>query len=262
MRAAARVLLTSPSGTIPPAAFALNALFLFGVASWGVFFALGGSRYQWQWADLWAFRALFIQGWLVTVAVSAVALATSLTFGVLTALARRSRVVALRLLAGGYVEFIRGTPLLVQIFVLYYLLGDAFGLTDRYVAAVFSLSLFCGAYISEIVRAGIESVGNSQLESARAVGFTPFQIYRYVVMPQAIRQILPPLAGQFASLIKDSSLLSVISVNEFAFNAANVASTTYSTLEAYLPLAIGYLILTLPISWISRSLEARLRYET
>ena len=95
-----------------------------------------------------------------------------------------------------------------------------------------------------------------------AIGFTPAQTYRFVIFPQALRQILPPLAGQFVSLIKDSSLLSVISISEFTLNAREVNSNTFSTLESYLPLALGYLMLTLPISLWIRSLERRHHFET
>jgi polar amino acid transport system permease protein len=159
-------------------------------------------------------------------------------------------------------ELIRGTPLLVQILIFFYVVADAFGIQNRYIVGVVVLSMFSGAYISEIVRAGIESIGESQLESARAIGFTRPQIYRFVIFPQVVRQVLPPLAGQFASLIKDSSLLSIISVSEFTLNAQEVNAFTFSTLESYLPLAVGYLMLTLPISLWSKRLEAKYRYAT
>lgn len=129
-------------------------------------------------------------------------------------------------------------------------------------AGVLILSLFSGAYLAEIIRAGIESIPASQLESARAIGFTHLQTYRFVIAPQALRQILPPLAGQFASLIKDSSLLSIIGIGELTLAAQQINSATYRTLECYLPLALGYLALTLPISLVSKILEKRLRYET
>ena len=117
-------------------------------------------------------------------------------------------------------------------------------------------------FTSAIIRAGIESIAESQLESARAIGFTPFQTYRFVIFPQAIRLTLPPLVGQFVSLIKDSSLLSIIAVREFTQAARDVNSVTYSTLEAYLPLAVGYLVLTLPISLWARNLERKSRFES
>jgi polar amino acid transport system permease protein len=125
-----------------------------------------------------------------------------------------------------------------------------------------TLSVFSGAYISEVIRAGIESIGVSQLDSARAIGLTTAQTYRYVIFPQAIRQILPPMAGQFASLIKDSSLLYVIGINELAQNAQDIASYSYAYFETYIPVAICYLLLTLPISLWTQSLERRNRFET
>ena len=182
--------------------------------------------------------------------------------GVLFALFRRSQILPVRYFGNIYVEVVRGTPLLVQILIFFYIVADAFHVRDRYFAGVLILSFFSGAYISEIVRAGIESIGQSQLESARAIGLTAAQIYRYVIFPQAIRISLPPLVGQFVSLIKDSSLLSIIAVNEFTQAARDVNSSTYSTLESYIPLAVGYLILTLPISLWTRWLERRFRFET
>jgi len=133
---------------------------------------------------------------------------------------------------------------------------------NRFAVGLFTLSLFSGAFISEIIRGGIESVGGSQLESARAIGLTRLQTYRYVIFPQAIRLILPALAGMFANLIKDSSLLSVISIEEFTWNAQQVSALTYSNFECYIPLAIGYLVLTLPITLWTQWLEKRTRYET
>jgi polar amino acid transport system permease protein len=105
-----------------------------------------------------------------------------------------------------YVELVRGTPLLVQISFAFYVVADALHFQDRFNVGLFTLSLFCGAFISEIIRGGIESVGTSQLESARAIGLTKFQTYRFVILPQAIRVILPALAGMFANLIKDNVL--------------------------------------------------------
>src|SRR4029078_10140516 len=105
--------------------------------------------------------------------------------------------------------------LLVQIYFYFYVFGQALALNNRYVVGPLILSVFSGGYLSEIIRDGIEGVGTSQIESARAIGLTRPQTYRYVIFPQAIRQILPSLAGQFVSLIKDSSLLSVLGINEF-----------------------------------------------
>ena len=152
--------------------------------------------------------------------------------------------------------------MLVLILVLFYVVANALNITDRFLVGIVVLSLFAGAYIAEIVRAGIESVGASQRESARAIGLTTAQTYRYVIFPQALRQVLPPLAGQFASLVKDSSLLSIIGLAEFTYSAQQVNSATYSTLESYLPLALGYLVLTIPISLWTNRLSKSIRYET
>jgi polar amino acid transport system permease protein len=222
--------------------------------------AAGVTRKGWE--SVWLYRAVFWNGWLLTIGISLLSLLLSTLIGVLMALARRSRILPLRSAAILYVEVIRGTPLLAQILFLFYVVANGIGLQDRLVAGVLILSVFSGAYLAEIIRSGIDSIPATQLESARAIGFTPFQTYRYVIAPQALRQILPPLAGQFASLIKDSSLLSIIGVTEFTFAAQQAFSATYRTMESFLPLAIGYLALTLPISLLSKILEKRFRFES
>lgn len=218
--------------------------------------------YQWNWSALTPYGSLFLQGWGVTIALSAGAMLLSIIIGLASAFFRIQPILILRHLSLIYTEIIRGTPLLVQILIFFYVVADAVGLENRYIAGVLILSIFNGAYLSEIFRAGLESSSTSQLESARAIGLSNAQIYYYVIFPQAFRQCLPPLAGQFASLIKDSSLLSIIAISELTLNAQSINSFTYSTLESYLPLACGYLALTLPITWLARSLERKFVYET
>lgn len=237
----------------------LIALLLISLILW---FSFSQVQFAWGWDAVYAYRAKFIDGWLITITVSAGAMVLSLLIGIFTAVAQRSPFLPLRYLSRIYMEIIRGTPLLVQILIFFYVVADAFGIDNRYIVGGVILAMFSGAYISEIIRSGIESIGDSQLESARAIGFTRPQVYRYVIFPQVVRQTLPPLAGQFASLIKDSSLLSIISVNEFTLNAQEVNAFTFSTLESYLPLAVGYLLLTLPISLWSKQLEKKYRYAT
>src|SRR6185369_7146674 len=151
-------------------------------------FAFQQLQYGWNWGAVLAYRLKLLQGWLTTVVISAIALCTSLVFGLASALVRRCPFLPARSLGTLYVELIRGTPLLVQILIFFYVVADAFGITDRYLVGVLTLSLFSGAYISEIIRAGIESVGESQLESARAIGLTGWQTYRYIVFPQVLRR--------------------------------------------------------------------------
>jgi len=251
----------------PPAhakslAAASSAFLAFLLVALVFYFSFHQVSYEWNWGAVYKYRRSLMSGWLVTIFISAAALALSTIIGVLFALVRRSRFLPLRYFGQLYIELVRGTPLLVQILIFFYVVADAFHVQNRYVVGVLILSFFSGAYISEVVRVGIESISQSQLESAKAIGFTNAQTYRYVVFPQAIRLSLPPLVGQFVSLIKDSSLLSLIALNEFTQAARDVNSVTYSTLECYIPLAIGYLILTLPISLWTRTLEKRLRFET
>ncbi len=239
-------------------AFALVLLLLSAL----FFFSFSQLQYGWNWTAVWQYRQKFLHGWMTTLLISVAALGLSLLISVFFALARRSRLLPLRYLAILYIEGVRGTPLLVQILVFFYVVADAFGIDNRYLVGILTLAFFAGAYLSEIIRAGIESIGESQIESARAIGLSPLQTYRFVILPQVVRRILPPLAGQFASLVKDSSLLSIIAVSEFTLNAQEVNAFTFSTLESYLPLAVGYLLLTLPISLFSRHLEQKFRYAT
>lgn len=247
-----------PSGPVRGFNFALAVLAISLVLN----FSFGRLAYHLRWEAVYQYRALFWQGWLTTIAMSIAALVLSVVIGLLSALGRRSRFLPVRYFAAIYVELVRGTPLLVQILIFFYVVADAFAVNNRYVVGVLTLAVFSGAYISEIIRAGIESVGKSQLESARAIGLTGGQTYRYVIFPQALRQTLPPLAGQFVSLVKDSSLLSIIGISELTLNARSVNSMTYSALESYLPLAAGYLVLTLPISLWTRHLEKRHSFDT
>jgi polar amino acid transport system permease protein len=237
------------------------ALALLGV-SLIFYFSFQHLAYHLRWSAIYPYRQIFIEGWFTTIGLSAAALVCSTLAGLCSALAQGSRFLPLRYLGKIYVELVRGTPLLVQILILFYVVADAFGVKNRYLVGVLTLSFFSGAYISEIIRAGIESIGRSQWDSAKAIGLTRAQTYRYVIFPQALRQTLPPLAGQFVSLVKDSSLLSIIGIQEFTLSAQMTNARTYSTLECYLPLALGYLILTLPISLWTRTLEKRHKFET
>jgi polar amino acid transport system permease protein len=125
---------------------------------------------------------------------------------------------------------------------------------------VLILSLFAGAYVAEIIRGGLESIPSAQLETARSLCFTRGQTYRYIIIPQLSRIVLPPLTGQFASLVKDSSLLSFIAVNEFTKVVMEADSLNFATFENYILLAVGYMLITLPISWLTKRLERKMYY--
>ncbi|MEZ0275580.1 MAG: amino acid ABC transporter permease, partial [Roseimicrobium sp.] len=144
----------------------------------------------------------------------------------------------------------------------YYGVANAFHLGAPLLVGVIVLSLFESAYLAEIFRGAWESIGASQLEAARAVGFNRAQTWRYVIFPQAFRRALPGTAGQMVSLVKDSSLLSVIGVQEVTQMVKSANADAYTALEGYVPLAILYLALTLPLSAWSRWLEAKYKFET
>ena len=250
------------SGPVKRGVFALNLILALILLIFFFIFTFSRLTYDFHWQAIWKYRLKFIRGFFLTLGISTLSMGLSLVIGTLLALGQRLRLLPVRMLCRVVVEIIRGTPFLVQILIFFYVVADAFGLENRFLVGAVILSVFSGAYIAEMIRAGIESVGTSQLESARSLGLTVFQIYIFVIIPQVIKRVLPSLAGQFASLIKDSSLLSIIAVREFTMNAQEVNAFTYSTLESYIPLAFGYLLLTFPISLLSRYLEKRYHYES
>lgn len=240
----------------------INLLLVAAVLIGIVQFSLNQIGHIPRWDQVWTYRNLFAKGFCMTILVSLFSLILSLTLGTLAAFGNHSKIYFFHYLSKFYIELIRGTPLLVQIVFFYYIIGTAFRVESKLIGGIIILSLFSGAYVSEMIRAGIESIENSQLETARALGLNRRQIYRLIIFPQVIRRVLPPLAGQFASIIKDSSLLSFIAVREFTKVTFEVTAINFATFESYFLLALGYLILTLPISLWTKRLERRFYYES
>ncbi len=207
---------------------------------------------------VWEYRHRFASGFVMTVAISAGAMVLSLVIGVLAAAAQRSRVLVVVYLGRAYVQLIRGTPLLVQIYFFYYLIGTAWGLDNRYVAGVVILSLFEGAYIAEIVRGGWQSIEAHTFEVADALGLERWQTFRLVTLPILLARTVPALAGQFASIIKDSSLLSVIAVIELTQATQEVSAENFQMFANYFLLGALYFALTFPVSLFAGWLERRL----
>jgi len=225
-------------------------------------FASLNQTYTWNWEGIWLRRWQIFGGWLRTIWISLVALVLCSGVGIALVAGSRSRFSPLRFFCRAYTEVVRGSPLLVVLLVGYYVIAQAFNANDRVLIGVILLALFAGAYLGEILRGGIESVGRTQFESARAVGFSRMQVFRYVILPQAIRRVLPAVAGLFIILVKDSSLLSQIAVEEFTKRSESARSATYTGLEAYIPLAIGYLLITIPLAYLAACLERRFSYES
>lgn len=207
------------------------------------------------------YRARIFDGFALTVGISLGSLALSLVIGIPVAAGQGCRVLAVRYLCDLYVKVVRGTPLLAQIYLFYYIVGTAWGVDNRVVAGILILSVFSGAYIAEIIRGSLLSLDDGQIEAARATGFTRAQTIRYIVVPQLVSRTLPALTGQFASIVKDSSLLSVIAVIELTQTMREITATNFNLFGGYLFLAALYLCLTLPLSLVSKHFEKRLGYE-
>jgi polar amino acid transport system permease protein len=241
----------------------LNILLIVIIIGGVFYFSFDKLEYHYRWKDILStYKKKFYTGFVLTVILSFFSMILSLIIGIIVGMGKRSHFLPLRYFSSIYIEGIRGTPLIVQIYLFFYVVGTAVHLENRYLMGILIMGIFSGAYVAEIIRAGIESISGSQLETAKALGFSKFQTYRYIVFPQVIKRVMPPMAGQLASLIKDSSLLSVIAVNEFTKNVQEVDSLTFAPIENYLVLAIGYLVLTYPISVLSKKLERRYAYET
>ena len=196
------------------------------------------------------------QGLWVTIWISLVSGFVGLVIGLITGLCRLSPNPTLRGLAVLYIELIRGTPLLVQIFIFYFFIGTVLNL-DRIVAGVGALALFVGAYIAEIIRAGIQSIAKGQTEAARSLGMSSTETMIYIVLPQAFKRVLPPLAGQFISLIKDSSLVSVIAITDLTKSGREIITSNFATFEIWFTVALLYLVVTSLLSQLLFWLERR-----
>ena len=209
---------------------------------------------------------ILMQGLWLTLKVSIIAIFFGILIGLFTGIARISSNPALKWSAITYIEIIRGSPLLVQIFIWYFVLGTLLNnlLTKRGIDqipplwfGVAALACFTGAYVAEMVRAGIQSIHRGQTEAARSLGMTYVKSMRHVILPQALRRILPPLAGQFISLIKDSSLLGIIAIRELTKATREVVTTSLQPFELWFVCALLYLVLTFSLSMMLQYLERR-----
>ena len=203
---------------------------------------------------------LLLQGALVTLEITALAVGLGLVFGLVAALAQLSKLAPLRLIAKVYVDFIRGTPLLVQIFIIYFALPVVIGhRIDPFFAAVAACSINSGAYVAEIFRAGIQSIDIGQMRAGLSLGMNWTMTMRNIILPQAIKRIIPPLGNEFIAMLKDSSLVSVIGFEELTRSGQLIIAETYGSLEIWSAVAIIYLVMTLTITRIVSVLEKKFR---
>ena len=213
--------------------------------------------YQLDFGVLAEYWPSMMDGLVMTIKISVLSIILGTVLGILGALCRISGNLILRCIGNIYVEWIRNTPLLIQILFIYFGLGVFFNLSSI-TASVLALSFFSGAYITEIIRAGIQSIHKGQHEAALSIGMTEFQAMFLIILPQAIKRILPPLAGQFITLVKDSSLVSVIAVTDLTYVAKNIVTTTFRAFEVWLAIAVFYFLLSFGLSLVVRKLEKRL----
>ncbi|MEH0697838.1 amino acid ABC transporter permease [Vibrio owensii] len=223
--------------------------------------------YQWQWERVPDYIAFYedgewwpaelVDGLIVTLKISAISLFFTLVIGLVTALLRLSNSKVGNAIGTAYVELIRNTPLLVQIYLLYFVFGPVIGL-DRFSTAVLALSLFQGAYTAEIFRAGLNSIPKGQFEAAKTLGLSPLFAYKDVILPQVLQRTLPPLTNEVVSLIKNSSIVSVMAIFDLTTEARNIVSETAMPFEIWFTVAAIYLALTLSLSGLSAWLEHKL----
>ena len=243
---------------------------LVGAVVWLLLRGSSHVGYNWQWYKVPRYLFTFedgvftagplLDGLWVTLEITLYSLVLASLIGLVTALLRLSGSRVGRFIARLYLEVIRNTPLLVQIFFLYFVLAPIFEL-ERFAAAVVALSLFEGAYASEIFRAGIISIQRGQWEAAYSLGLTSFDTYRTVILPQALKRIVPPLTGQAVSLIKDSALVSTIAVYDLTMQGRTIIAETFLSFEIWFTVAAIYLVLTLSLSQVVNLLEKRLGRE-
>ncbi|MCA1949400.1 MAG: amino acid ABC transporter permease [Treponema sp.] len=198
-------------------------------------------------------------GLMVTFGVTIAAIFFALFIGLIAGLGRISQVTIINRIATVYVEVIRGIPLLVQLFYIYYALGNWVKLSGP-AAAILAMSICYGAYMAEIFRAGIQSIPKGQMEAALALGLSRAQAMQKVILPQTIKVILPPIGNEFIALLKDSSLVSILAVADLLRRGREFASTSFRYFESYTVIALIYLVMTLFFSRLVAIMEERLRH--
>ena len=198
-----------------------------------------------------------LNGLWVTLKISFFAAILTFIIGTIVAFMKLSSYQFLKDIATVYITIVRGTPLLVQIFLFYFIVANIFEL-DRFIAGVLALGIFFGAYMAEILRGAIQSIDKGQLEAANSLGITKFQAMRYIILPQAFKRALPTLVGEMIALIKDSSLVSVISITDLTKVGKEIVANTFSPFETWIVIALVYLSITSVLSYVGHKLEKRM----
>jgi His/Glu/Gln/Arg/opine family amino acid ABC transporter permease subunit len=211
-----------------------------------------------DWGVVWYAFPYMLQGALVTLEISSLAMVFGTVIGVASGLVLLSDIAPLRWAVGAYVYFVRGTPSLVQLFLIYFALPEAGIYISAFWGGVVALSFNAGGFIAEIVRAGIGSIDGGQTEAAMAIGMTRRQTLLHILLPQSLRRITPPMTNELITLVKGSSLLSAISVTELTRSAQVVIAARFTPFELYAALAMFYLVMISVLAQVSKHVEAKL----
>lgn len=234
-------------------ALTIYAMFLLLVYKLTVGNPLDFTKYE-------AYKSVIFKGWITTITISVVSLILALVIGLIIYFMQISRFGVISAIAGIHKTIVFGTPLPVLSMVAFYYIGNAFSITSKFWVGVVTLGLYIGAYIADIYKAAIEAIHPNQWQTAKMFGFTKYQTYRYVIFPQVVTGILPPLAGQFAMTIKSSAILAYLATDEFFNTIRTVQSLSFKYLEGFIIVTIGYLLLTVPLIALVRYLESRLKF--
>jgi polar amino acid transport system permease protein len=239
-----------------------------------VWLAYSGAQamgYNWQWYRIPQYFYSFTEdgfqwgeisvGLVKTLTLSSIAFALAVVMGLIVALLRLSGLVVCTAVSVAFLELIRNIPLLVLLYLFYYVLGPIFGF-DRYWASILCLAVFHSVLISEIFRAGINAVAKGQWEAATSIGMSKGQAYRYIILPQSIRFMLPPMTGEVVHMVKSSAIVSVIAVAELTTIGRNIISETYMSFEVWFTIAAVYMVVTLILSVGVSLVERRYAVET
>ncbi|MCB1971878.1 MAG: amino acid ABC transporter permease [Geminicoccaceae bacterium] len=237
-----------------------------GLLAWAIWLGAGNMSYNWQWYRVprYIYRVIdgeiiwgpLARGFIVTLEITLWGSILALAVGLVTALLRLSRSAAGHAIATIYLETVRNTPLLVQMYLFYFVLSPILGI-ERFWTGVICLAFFEASFIAEIIRGGILSVPRGQWEGAAALGLRPWQVQARVVLPQAIPIMLPPLTSAIVNLIKDSAIVSTIAIFDLTTEGRNVVADTFMSFEIWFTVAAIYLVLTISLSLLAAWLERR-----
>ena len=216
--------------------------------------------YDWNWQLIWNYKDVFLNGTILTIWITVLSVILGTILGIILALSKRSNIPILSTLSSWYIYIFRSLPPLVLIIWVYYALPILLGITlSAFTSILISLSINLSAFVAETVRAGIESIPKGQYEAGKVLGMSPYKIMKKIIFPQSIRNILPNLIGLYAMQLKNTSLASIIGINELLHQGNILISNTFRPLEIYTAVAIIYTVIVLPFLWFSEYLEKKLK---